>query len=746
MITKPKVLFINSYPPRECGIATFTQDTINAINKSFKSNFDLVVAALNEHTEVVRTYPSEVMFEVEKSIDGYIALSEKINADDSIKLVVLEHEFGLYSGEFGKDILELTTRLTKPYLIVLHTVLPKPEALMQSIVYDLIMNSTWAIVMTAHSMRLLTETYQIPKPKIKIIPHGFHLRPSVRPEVLKAKYNCENKIVLSTFGLLSRNKGIELALDALKQVTHRDFTIYFVLGKTHPEVKKHEGESYREFLEQKVRDNGLEANVRFINRFLELDELLEYLEMTDIYLFTSKDPLQAISGTLTYALGARCAVLTTPISHAKEILDQNAALSFDFGDSQDLASKINKLIADEALRKELSIRAHILSRKGLWENIAIAYAQMFKNILKVEGRLVYTKPTLNLDHFINITDEIGMYQFTDFEYPNKDYGYTLDDNARALYVLLKYRALHPEDESVVHLEAIYLNFIKSCQLKDGIFLNYVDEFGKFTDQNYYVNTDEAASRAVLGLCEVINSSLSSEASKTTAKAILNTYMPLIPQIKSPRAVGKLIKAFSGLMLVNNTYGFKSRITTLADYLCDLYDNTASELWHWFENNLSYSNSDIPEGLFYAFEMTKKETYKTVAVQSLEFLIANMYHDGMINPISNRSQITKESTNHIDQFGQQPVEIASLIECLEIAYKVTNDYRYYDLLICAFTWFMGNNVLHQIVYNPATGGGHDGIEEHGVNLNQGAESTLSYLVSLLTVEKLLKQRQLEEQVN
>jgi hypothetical protein len=479
---------------------------------------------------------------------------------------------------------------------------------------------------------------------------------------------------------------------------------------------------------------------------LELDELLEYLEMTDIYLFTSKDPLQAISGTLTYALGAKCAVLTTPISHAKEILDQKAALSFDFEDSQDLASKINTLIDNEALRKELSIRAHILSRKGLWENIAISYAGIFKSILKIDGRLKYTKPNLNLDHFINITDHIGMFQFTDLEYPNTDYGYTLDDNARALYVLLKYRALYPNDDSIAHLEPVYLNFIKKCQRKDGLFLNYVDEYGDFTDQNYYVNTEEAASRAFIALCEVINSRQSSAESKATAKAILNNYISLIPQVRSPRAVGKLIKAFAGLMLKNDSYDFKLRITRLADYLCELYENTASELWHWFENNLSYSNSDIPEGLFYAFEITKIEKYKTIAVQSLEFLLSNMYHEDMVNPISNRSQITKESTNHIDQFGQQPVEIASLVECLEIAHKVTNDYRYYDLLICAFTWFLGNNILNQIVYNPANGAGHDGIEQHGVNLNQGAESTLSYLISLLTIEKLMKQKRVKEKVS
>jgi len=747
MNTKPSILFVNSYPPRECGIATFTQDTINAINKSFQSNFNLVVAALNERSNIERAYPPEVIFEVEKSADGYRDMANRVNSDETIKLVVLEHEFGLYSGNHGKDILQFTKRLNKPYIIVLHTVLSSPHPEMQSITYELVKCSEAAVVMTTHSKKILIDTCNVSAQKVKVIPHGFHLRPSVGSEVLKEKYDCKSKIVLSTFGLLSRNKGIELALDALKEVTHRDFTIYFVLGKTHPEVKRHEGEAYRMFLEQKVKENGLENNVRFVNKFLELDELLEYLEMTDIYLFTSTDPEQAISGTLTYALGARCAVLTTPISHAKEILDENAALSFDFGDHQDLAMKINRLISDSQLRKELSIRAHILSRKGLWENIAIAYADIFKNILGIKNRLLYSKPTLNLSHFKNITDTIGMYQFTDFEYPDKDHGYTLDDNARALYVLLKYRELYPEDTSVTQLEAIYLNFIKSCQLKDGIFLNYVDEFGEFTDQNYYINTDEAASRAFLALSEVLTNALSTAKSKATAETILKNYLPLVRQVKSPRAIGKIIKALAGLMKTDHEYfNFKELISDMAKYLCSLYEQSSSNFWHWFESNLSYSNSDIPEGLLYAFEITKTEKYKTIAIQSLEFLIANMYHDGMINPISNRSQITKENTDRIDQFGQQPVEIASLIECLEMAYGVTNDPRYYDLLICAFTWFLGNNMLKQIVYNPATGGGHDGIELHGINLNQGAESTLSYLVSLLAVEKLLNQPKKEAMLN
>ncbi|MEM9680928.1 MAG: hypothetical protein AAF901_11455, partial [Bacteroidota bacterium] len=368
-----------------------------------------------------------------------------------------------------------------------------------------------------------------------------------------------------------------------------------------------------------------------------------------------------------------------------------------------------------------------------------------KDVLSIKERLLYSKPEINLNHFKNITDDIGMYQFTDYEYPNKDYGYTLDDNARALYVLCKYRALYPQDQSIIKLESIYLRFIKSCQLEDGIFLNYVDEFGEFTDQNYFINTDEAASRAILAICEVLKSELASSTSKAIALEVLHTYKPLIPQVKSPRAQGKLLKALTGLMKSDSGYDFTEIIIQLADELCQLYKNTFSEYWHWFETRLSYSNSDIPEGLLYAYQIHEKEIYKVIALQSLEFLIANMYHEDMINPISNRSEITKEDTNYIDQFGQQPVEIASLVECLEVALKVTGNRRYYHLAICAFTWFLGNNLLKQIVYNPATGGGHDGIEDHGINLNQGAESTLSYLVSSLVVETLLNVPEVEESI-
>ncbi|MEM1338194.1 MAG: glycosyltransferase [Bacteroidota bacterium] len=737
MKKKPTIVFIASYLPRECGIATFTKDTITAIEKSFHPNFSLKVAALNEHPDVERTYPPEVIFQVQKDANDYKQLADIINLDTNIQLVVIEHEFGLYAGEFGEDLLKLTEALQKPYLLVMHTVLSQPPEKMKVVLANLILGSARAITMTTHSRRLLIENYNVPGEKLSIIPHGFHLRPSISNAVLKAKYNCRDRIVLSTFGLLSRNKGIELALDALAEVNHRDFTVYFILGKTHPEVKKNEGEEYRDFLQQKVKDHGLENNVQFVNRFLELDELLEYLQMTDIYLFTSIDPEQAISGTLTYALGAGCAVLTTPISHAREILDANAALPFNFGESHDLAQRIDQLIEDESLRKELSVRAKIISRKGMWENIAIRYADIFAELLDLGERLVYAKPEINLHHLKNMTNGIGMFQFTDMDHPNEKFGFTLDDNARALYVLSNYQELYPQDKSVKQLQKTYLDFTLRCQLKDGGFLNYVDKYGDFTDQNNYINTDEAGARAMLALCRLTHSQVGSKSSRKKAKKAIKNSLSYMSKVMSPRAIGKILKGLYYLYLRKKDDRILEIVHDHADYLCELYQIHSSKDWRWFEPHLSYSNSDIPEGLLYASVITKTNLHKNIGIESLEFLLEKMLQGKIPMPVSHRSDINKSKKDVIDQFGQQPVELASLVECLDIAFKITGEQRYYDLLISTFTWFLGNNLLRQIVYNPATGAGHDGIEKQGINLNQGAESTLSYLISLMTVEKNLR---------
>ena len=303
--------------------------------------------------------------------------------------------------------------------------------------------------------------------------------------------------------------------------------------------------------------------------------------------------------------------------------------------------------------------------------------------------------------------------------------------------------LYPNDTSVGFLRKTYLDFIKTCQLEDGGFLNYLDDKGKITSQNYYVNTDEASARAFLALCYLVQSDTTTLPLRQSANVIIEKSLKYIDRIKSPRALGKILK---GLYFLHKTYGRSDLIDLMidkADFLCNLFNTNKSDSWYWFEPGLSYSNSDICEGLFYAYRTTQREEYKATAMSGLGFLLDIMFTKDMVMPVSHRSQIARDQESKIDLYGQQPVEVASLIECAEIAYTITQDEKMRELVNCGFTWFLGNNLLRQIVYNPATGGGHDGIEVHGVNLNQGAESSLSYLISLLTVEKVYRQPKQEE---
>ena len=373
----PEILFITSFPPRECGIATYSQDLVDALNNQFENSFTCSVCALESETEqhLYSTHPKYILNTDERNAFAKIAF--KINGDENIKLVVMQHEFGFFA-EKEKEFKYLFNSISKPIVFVFHTVLPKPNAELRAKVQDMAATAASIIVMTTNAATILITDYNVSAYKITVIPHGTHLVSPLDRKKVKKHYQLSDRKVLSTFGLLGSSKSIETTLEALPSVikTHPD-VLFLVLGKTHPSIVKQEGEQYRKMLEEKVAELGIEKHVRFVNEYLQLPILLEYLQISDIYLFTSKDPVQAVSGTFSYAVSSGCPVISTPIPHAKEVLSDNNGIIIDFENAAQLSKAIVSLLDNEKLRIEISSISFHKMASTVWQNSAIAHALLF---------------------------------------------------------------------------------------------------------------------------------------------------------------------------------------------------------------------------------------------------------------------------------------------------------------------------------------------------------------------------------
>jgi len=727
-----EILVISSYPPRECGIATYSQDLIKALNNKFSNSFSIKVCAL-ECGKSDFAYPSEVKWTLDTThVLDYIGLAEKINVDEHIQMVLIQHEFGFYKQQ-EQAFLQMLYEIMKPVAIVFHTVLPNPDKHLKAEVSNIADACQSIVVMTNTSANILMNEYGVSEHKITVIAHGTHLVPHLSEKFLKDKYGLTGKKVLTTFGLLSSGKSIETTLDALPEIVKQIPNVMFlVIGKTHPEVVKNEKEKYRDFLTLKVKELKMENHVKFINKYLALPDLLEYLQLTDIYVFSTNDPNQAVSGTFMYAMSCGCPIISTPIPHAKEVLTEDTGIIFDFRNSEQLAVGAIKLLNDNDLRTNVISNTLQKIVSTSWENSAVAHALLIHAMAPDKFKIQYILPALNISHVRAMTTDIGMIQFSKVNQPDFKSGYTLDDNARALVATCMYFAT-THDKTCIPTIWKYMNFILFCQQHEGHFLNYVDTEMQFTSQNNNENLDDSNGRAIWALGYLI-----SQAKKFPKEMILEAESALqralnnVSVIKSTRAMAFAIKGIFYYNKVAKSHENVELVTTLANRLVQMYKHESSPKWEWFEGYLTYANSILPEAMLYAWLMTNDHSYEFIAKSSLQFLLSHTFNDNGINVISNRTWLHKGQER--GQFGEQPIDVAYTIMTLAIFFDVFHDDDYREKLHIAFDWFLGANRLQQIVYNPCTGGCYDGLEETHVNLNQGAESTLSYLMARLTVEK------------
>ena len=744
-----QIIYVSTFPPRVCGIATFTQDLTNAMDVMLSPAVTSRITAMNPDPTSHYRYPRKVLYQiVQGNPDEYITTARKINEMENVPLVNIQHEFGIFGGERGAYLIPFMQELDKPICITMHTVLPGPDEVLHDTVVRLADNASTIIVMTNTSKEILSRDYAIPKGKIKVVPHGIHARPYTTSEQMKKKIGYADKVVLSTFGLLSRNKGLEYVIEALPRVVseYPDF-VYIIFGATHPEVLRREGESYRNSLTETVNRLHLNDYVKFYNRYFPLKEMLNFLEATDIYISPSLEPNQAVSGTLSYALGTGRPVISTAFAQAKEDITDEVGLLVDFRNPDAYADAILHLLHNEESRVQKGKNAYFRIRNWTWSNVALQYSRIFAGVSPALTEIDSRKslPAIKLDHLKKLTDNFGIVQFAILTRPDPASGYTLDDNARALTAAILYlEKIKASGEKPSYdrlkrelnrLIKVYLAFIEFVARPDGEFPNYI-KLDKNPDhaQNSKLNMEESNGRAVFALTLAASSATLTPSFKRKALRILQDRINTGISCGSPRAVAHCVKSLCILISKNiplENINLERALRTQANHLIKLYNSVHDRTWEWFEPYLTYSNGIMPEAMFMTYDITENKKYLNIGRKTLDFLIEKSFIKDTFMPIGQSGWHYQNGRRY--KFDQQPEEVRSIIYALKAAYLVTGDEEYRQLARRAFNWFLGDNSLRQVVYDHSTGGCYDGVGQTYINLNQGAESTISYLLARLAIE-------------
>ncbi len=724
-----KICFLSNFPPKECGIATFTQDLITFLNKRFNPKVKSRVIALNEESSLYN-YDSRVVMQMNKDyLADYINIAKRINRSEKIKLVCIQHEFGIFGGEYGSYIIPFLDTIKKPVVVTFHSVLPNPDNLRRKVVNFIGEKSAAIIVMAEAAIDILNEEYGVSRSKIHVVRHGIPDTSFNPTEPFKKKLRLENNILLSTFGLLSQGKGIEYMIEAIPDLIKKyPNLLYLIIGETHPAVRKIEGEKYRNKLISLVKKLKIEKHVKFYNKYLDLDEIIKYLLATDIYICTNLEENQIVSGTLSYALGCGKAIVSTPNIYAREVLSKDRGVLAEFKNPKSFSNAVDKILSNSELRSRIEQNAYAFGRSMTWQNVSSSYLSIFNRIVKLREETTEKYPIIKLNHLRNLTDEVGCIQFAKLSVPDSSSGYTADDNSRALIVSTLHDKIY-DSEIAKELSKIYLDFLEKVHDEEGKFNDFDPE-----NKNLIPSSQDAIGRTMWALGHLIYNSENQEFVEK-AKRLFDSSCNLIDALSSPRAKAFFIIGLYYYYKKYPTEEILSKIKMLVDSLVESYKREATEEWNWFESSLTYSNSKLSEVLFMAYDLTKNEEYLQIAEKTLEFLSNLVFFKDELSPIGQNGWYNRNGKRSF--FDQQPIDASSMVQTYIVAYSITKNKKYYDKSVLAFNWFLGKNHLRQMVYNDVTGGCYDGLSKNSVNLNQGAESTIEYLISRLMLEEMKK---------
>ncbi len=734
-----KIAYISTFMPRPCGLATFNSNLKNAIEINLLTkNQGSYVVAINDSDEVDQYhYDKEVKYVIRQQHQkDYIQAANQIN-NSAADVCIMQHEFGIYGGDSGIYVLPLIKRIEKPLITILHTVLQDPSYIQKLIIQEIANQSSRIVVMAEKAVDFLKNIYNIPKEKITLIEHGVPDYDDSIEKILSKTDLLPGKRVLLTFGLISRNKGLETMIKALPAVVknHPD-VVYTIIGKTHPHILKNQGEEYRDYLKKLASDLGVSKNVNFINKFLAEDELMDYLKAAEIYITPYLNEAQITSGTLSYAVGAGAAVISTPYWHAQELLANNRGKLFDFGDHEQLSSIINNLLTDARSLKNIRDNAYTYGLTLRYPKIGKIYLNLAKEII-LENNLkplvdkftlnTDLLPTFTLDYVKRLTDDTGIVQHAKYGIPNLKEGYCMDDNSRALVMaLMSYNQF--QSKEALDLLPIYLSFIQYMQCENGNFRNFLSFKREYLDE---VGTDDSYGRTLWALGFMICNS-PNNSYKEFARELFFNSLEHLDQLEHLRGFGNSIIGLAHYLKIYPDENLEIKLIALADKLVNAYQNNKSENWHWFEEKMTYDNAILPLALLKTYDITKKHIYKEIGLESLTFLDKETLDQGYYNPIGNDGWFYKNQDKAI--FDQQAIETMAAVMMYFQAFEVTEDVIYIEKMFKTYLWFLGENALRIPLYDHETNGCCDGLTPHGINRNQGAESTLAYFISHLTILK------------
>ena len=732
-----RIALLGNHLPRKCGIATFTTDLSEAIAAA-APDADCFVLAMNDGRHD-HAYPPAVRFALtDPDTDGYRRAADFLNVNE-VDVVSLQHEYGIFGGKAGSHVLALLRELRMPIVTTLHTILEKPNLHQRRVMDEITSLSDRLVVMTARGAELLREVHHVPAEKIDLIPHGI---PNVPFAGSKNRLGVEGRPLILTFGLLSPDKGIEYMIDALPEiVANYPDVVYIILGATHPHIVESQGEIYRISLEERAHRLGVDGNVIFHNRFVSQAELSEFLAAADIYITPYLNPEQITSVTLAYALGAGKAVISTPYPYATELLADGRGVLVPWRDSGAIAKEIVGLLDDPERRLGMRQRAAAHGREMLWPAVAHSYLRSFERAKSEQSQRLHSAfqartlaarppdlPRINLDHVRTMTDSTGMLQHATFSVPRYDEGYCLDDNARALLLMTLIEETGADDHRLVRrLASRYMAFVSDAfDRKTGRFKNFMSYSRQWRDE---LGSEDSHGRALWTLGTVLGVS-ADPGRHSLAGLLFKSALPAVAKFSSPRAwayallgIEQYLRAFEGDREIQATG------RDIGDRLLGLFKRTTQPEWPWCENTVTYCNARLPQALIATGSWMGSGGMTATGLRSLEWLMTiQRTSDGYFAPVGSNGFFERGMV--AAQFDQQPVEACATVAACMHAFRTTGDHKWAEHARRAFSWFLGQNQTQQPLFDPQTGGCRDALHSDRVNENQGAESTLSFLLALM----------------
>ncbi len=735
--------FIGNSPPRHCGIATFTSDLQQAVSLLSPDTMPCIVAMTdNNHAY---DYPPAVLFRINDSNPAEYAQAAAFLNASGIDVVCLQHEFGIFGGEAGDYILLLLTRLTMPIVTTLHTVLADPTPIQRSVLNRIVDQSRTVVVMAEKGRELLRSVYGVADDKIEVVPHGVPDFPFVEPDDAKAELNFSGRAVILTFGLLSPNKGIEVMIDAMPAILKScPDAVYVVLGATHPNLIRHEGEAYRESLLVRVRELGVEDHVVFIDQFVEQATLLRYISMCDVYVTPYLSEAQMTSGSLAYSFGLGRAVVSTPYWHARELLADGRGVLVPFRDVATTGREVSDLLTDDTRRQAMRKRAYVISRAMTWEHTAERYLTIFKNAKRTDQNKVIAiaglaaagseaLPEMRLAYFTTMCDDTGLFQHAIHSVPDRLHGYCVDDNARALMVAcaLNNPGEQPLPETMTSVFAAFVQHAWNPDL--GRFRNFMSFDRRWLEPS---GSEDSHGRTLWALGECARADVN-PSRRRWAAALFAQALPSVEAFSSPRTWAFTLLGLDAYCTVEKNNATAERLRyVLADRLTTILSAVETIDWVWFEEGLAYDNARLPQALIATGMALDEPAYVEAGLRSLRWLmILQTAVSGAFRPVGSYSFGDKRCLPR--PFDQQPLEAAATVAACLAAWRVEGDEEWRIEAVRSFDWFLGRNDLSSPLVDLETGSCCDGLHADRPNENRGGESVVSYLLALSDIRQMAR---------